>query len=432
MNIRTIVSSLLALTLGVWGAKAQDFNTYFSDSTLRLDYIFAGTKDQVHIYPEEFNLLPGWAGRRGRLDSLPLRGNGQIELHDNASGRLIYTTSFSSLFQEWLMTEGAGQDARSYENVFLVPMPRKDATVTVRLQDTSGKDIAQLKHSINPKDILIHRRNNQKTLRHEYLHRGGTPERAIDVAILAEGYTEAELDRFGQDAQKVVDALWSHKVFGAHKQYFNIVAVYTPSVDSGVSVPREGKWLDTPFGSHFDTFYSDRYLTSRRVKAIHNALVGIPYEHIIVLANSNVYGGGGIYNAFTLTSVYHRYFEPVVVHEFGHSFAGLADEYFYDQDMLTDSYSSKYEPWEQNVTNMVDFGKGKKWHDLCQSQTPLPHPKSAKEAKVKCGLYEGAAYSKRGFYRCSYDCRMRTNTYPDFCPACEKAIRTLIEFYTKE
>lgn len=431
MNIRTHLMSFVISALLPCVTTAQDFYTYFADSTLRLDYMFAGKRGQVQIYPEELNLLSGWAGRRARLDSLPLQGNGQIKVWDKASDRLIYTTSFSSLFQEWLMTDEATQTPRTFENVFLIPLPRREAIVEIRLQGSDGQDIAQLRHTIAPKDILIHRRTEHKPARHEYLHRSRSPNRAIDIAILAEGYTERELEQFARDARRATDALFRHKVFGEYKDRFNVVAVYTPSAESGVSVPREGKWLDTPFGAHFDTFYSDRYLTSRRVKAIHNALIGIPYEHIIVLANSGVYGGGGIYNAFTLTSVHHPLYEPVVVHEFGHSFAGLADEYFYDEDTMTDTYSREREPWEQNVTNLVDFGKGKKWHDLCQNLTPHPHPKNANEAKVVCGLYEGAAYSKRGFYRCSYDCRMRTNTFPDFCPACERAIGELILFYTK-
>ena len=73
-----------------------------------------------------------------------------------------------------------------------------------------------------------------------------------------------------------------------------------------------GAWKHTAFGSHFDTFYSDRYLTTSRVKAINDALAGIPYEHIIILANTEQYGGGGIYNAFTLTTAHHPNFRPVV------------------------------------------------------------------------------------------------------------------------
>lgn len=432
MGIKSTFFVLFFVVLLPWRMAAHNFDTYFCDSTLRLDYIFAGKVGDVKIYSEELNLLSGWAGRRARLDSLPLQGNGQLEVRDKESKRLIYTTSFSSLFQEWLTTEEAKSSPRAFENVFLIPLPRHEVIIEIRLQDTDGNNVADLKHTVNPKDILIHHRSREMPKRYEYLHRSNTPNNAIDIAILAEGYTEAEMKQFALDARRATQALFQHKIFEEHRECFNVVAVYTTSTDRGVSVPRKGKWLNTSFGSHFDTFYSDRYLTSRRVKAIHNALVGIPYEYIIILANSGVYGGGGILNAFTLTSVHHPHFEPVVVHEFGHSFAGLADEYFYDEDSMTDTYSPDREPWEQNVTNLVDFGPGKKWYDLCQSLKPLPHNKSIEKIAIQCGLYEGAAYSKQGFYRCSYDCRMRTNTYPDFCPACEKAIRELILFYTTQ
>lgn len=428
MNAKTLLA-LITLLIGLsTTAKAQHYSEFFTDSTLRLDYIFAGTAQSVSIYPEELNLLSGWSGRRHRLRELPLRGNGQIEVRDAESQLLIYTTSFSSLFQEWITTEEAKARSRSYENVFLIPMPRRSIIVDITLQGQGGQNIAHQRQFIDPTDILIHNRTNVSPLEHEYLHRAGAPEQAIDVAILAEGYTVQEMNKFVSDAKRATKALFAHRVFAENQQHFNVVAVHSPSKDSGVSVPRLGKWLNTSFGSHFDTFYSDRYLTSRRVKAIHNALVGIPYEHIIVLVNSDVYGGGGIYNAFTLTSVGHKYYEPVVVHEFGHSFAGLADEYFYDQDSMTDTYSRTQEPWEQNVTNLIDF-EGKKWYDLCQSYQPMPHPKNAKEAGLERGLYEGAAYSKHGFYRCSFDCRMRTNTHPDFCAACHRAISNLIRFY---
>lgn len=423
------LTSILLLALGISSiAKSQRYEDFFCDSTLRLDYTFAGTAGSVNVYPEELNLLSGWAGRRFHLDSLPLRGNGQIEVRDEVTNQLIYTTSFSSLFQEWISTEEAQKVARSYENVFLVPMPKRSILVDITLE-RNGEKIAHNRQRIDPKDILIHDYTHATPLSYEYLHQGAAPHRAIDVAILAEGYTEGEMDKFIADAKRATQALFRHKIFGEHKDKFNIVAVRSTSMDSGVSVPRNKRWLNTRFGSHFDTFYSDRYLTSRRVKAIHNALIGVPYEHIIVLVNSDVYGGGGIYNAFTLTSVYHKDYEPVVVHEFGHSFAGLADEYFYDNDTMTDTYSREREPWEQNVTNLIDF-KGKKWSDLCHSLTPISHAKSAYEVKVDTGLFEGAAYSKRGFYRCSYDCRMRTNSYPDFCPACYRAIANLIRFYT--
>jgi hypothetical protein len=195
-----------------------------------------------------------------------------------------------------------------------------------------------------------------------------------------------------------------------------------------VSIPRNKDWKQTAFGSHFDSFYSDRYLTIDRVKSIHDALAGIPYEHIIILANTDTYGGGGIYNSYLLAMAHHRLTRPVVVHEFGHSFGGLTDEYFYENDMMSDYYPTNIEPWEQNVTTLVDFDS--KWNDMLKKKTPVP---TAKEdaAKYPVGVYEGGGYSAKGVYRPAYDCRMRTNECPEFCPVCRRAITRVIDFYTK-
>ena len=156
-----------------------------------------------------------------------------------------------------------------------------------------------------------------------------TRKTALMFAILAEGYTEKEMDIFYQDAQRTCESLFSHEPFRSMKQKFNIVAVASPFYGQWCQCsPAKNQWKQTAVHSHFDTFYSERYLTTSRVKSIHNALAGIPYEHIIILANTDVYGGGGIYNSYTLTTAHHPMFKPVVVHEFGHSFGGLADEYF--------------------------------------------------------------------------------------------------------
>lgn len=162
------------------------------------------------------------------------------------------------------------------------------------------------------------------------------------------------------------------------------------------------------------------------MKAIHNALAGIPYEHIIILANTDVYGGGGIYNSYTLTTAHHAMFKPVVVHEFGHSFAGLADEYFYEDDVMTDTYPLDVEPWEQNISTRVNFAS--KWEDMLAPNTPVPTP-ATQHQSYPVGVYEGGGYSAKGIYRPAFNCRMKTNEYPEFCPVCRRAIQRIIEFY---
>jgi len=383
------------------------------DKTLRVDYIFSGTDKSVEISLDEMSCFDGWAGRRVNLDEVPVRGNGQISLTDVASGEVLYRQSFSSLFQEWQTTEEATRVRKSFENVFLLPMPDAQAKVRVELYDFWGNVSASLTHIVDPGDVLI-RKMAPQVPQHEYLLKSGSPEDKIDVVIVAEGYTAEESEMFYNDARIAMDAILAHEPFGQYKDRFNFVAVALESNDSGVSVPGEGEWKDTALKAHFNTFYMDRYLTTLRLKNMHDKLCGIPYEHIVILANPDTYGGGGIYNSYTLTTAHHPAFKPVVVHEFGHSFAGLADEYYYD-DQYVEYYYPDCEPGEQNITTLFDFES--KWKDMLD----------AGEAQ----LLEGAGYQSKGVYRGSEDCRMHTNKAEAFCPVCQRAIGRIIEFYTE-
>lgn len=419
-----VISLLLIISLGL---HAQNFDQYFSDSTLRLDYIFTGNIQNQSIALDGLSKTNLWAGRRHHLSELPLKGNGQITMKDIKSGNIIYETSFSALFLEWLGTDEAKSITRAFQNTFLVPYPKEDAEIDIKLFDTKQQVAAELKHIVKPNDMLIHDKSKTGSSQYEYLLKSGSYKDCIDIAIMGEGYTVQETDSLRKDAKTAIEALFSYEPFKKYKKKFNIILAITPSKDSGVSTPRLHDWKETPFGSHFDTFYSDRYLTTNQTEKIHDALSQVPYEHIIILANSTVYGGGGIYNAFTLTAAHHKFFRPIVVHEFGHSFGGLADEYFYDNDAMTDTYDLKTEPWEPNVTTLVDFDS--KWKDMLPKDTPIPTPLS-EQKDYPVGVYEGAAYSKKGIYRGSVDCRMKTNTAEEFCPVCQRALERLILFYT--
>ena len=383
------------------------FDQWFCDTTLRIDYIFAGNDKVQSIYLDKLNRYPQWAGRRNKLNQLPLIGNGQIIVRDAETSLPIYMTSFSSLFQEWIVTPEAQQVDRSFENCFQIPMPLKPVCVEICLLNNRHQKIASLTHTIDPSDILISRIGEKDIMPHKYIQQNGSLEKSIDIAFLAEGYTDKEMGLFNEHVNQACEALFEHSPFKEMKDRFNIVVVETPSVDSNVSIPKEGVWRNTAFSSHFSTFYSDRYLTTLHLKDVHNALAGIPYEHIIILANSEEYGGGGIYNSYNLSSTKHRYFCPVVVHEFGHSFAGLADEYEYG-DENHENYPLDIEPWEKNITTKVD-----------------------KQKAEIVGKVEGGGYSVDGVFRAFEDCRMRTNQHPVFCDVCQQAIEDIIRFYTE-
>lgn len=410
-----------------------DFDSLFTGETLRTDYIFGGYIDEenaprIAILTDGMSRSQGWAGRRNHLTEIPLMGNGQITLKDKLTGDTLYRNSFSTLFQEGLEDTATNKIPRAFQNVFLLPMPRREATVTISLFDSRHRTIATMTHGVDPSDILIKKVSKKAVNPYRYIHKGGTPETAIDVAIMAEGYTVEEMDSFYHHAAIAVESLASHEPFKSNMDKFNFVAVASPSSDSGVSIPKDDDWKSTAMNSHFSTFYSDRYLTTPDNKSIHDNLAGIPYEHVIILANTDEYGGGGIYNLYTLTTARHPKFRPVVVHEFGHSFGGLADEYFYDDDPLTtSSYPAGVEPWEPNITTLTDFSS--KWEGLLQPSTPVPTPQS-EAGNFSVGVYEGGGYVSKGVYRSADRCRMRDNQYPTFCPACEAWLQRLIDFYT--
>ena len=394
---------------------AQDFDKWFSDKTLRIDYIFSGNDHEQHIAVDEFCQEPRWYGKRQRLAEVPVEGNGQITVRNHKTGRVIYRNSFSTLFQEWQSYPEAKTATKSFENVFLVPMPKDTADITVDLRDNRRQVTSSLTHTVVPSDILIRHIGEKGVTPYVTLQQADDTTRCIHIAYVAEGYTKAEMPLFLEDARKAMGFLFSYEPFKSMKGRFNIVAVESPSVDSGTSIPGKGIWKNTALHSNFDTFYSDRYLTTLHLKDLHNWLAGTPYEHIIVLVNTDKYGGGGILNSYNLSMTHHDCFRPVVVHEFGHSFAGLADEYAYDTEEVP-MYPHDVEPWEKNITTKVNFHG--KWENLIGKDP-------------KAGFYEGAGYSPKGVYRAYPDCRMRTNEYPEFCPACKQAIQSVIDFYTR-
>ena len=390
---------------------AQNFNKHFADSTLRLDYIFAGDSSSQHIYLDELSMSPRWYGRRQRLSELPLKGNGSITVRDKQTNEVLYCHSFSTLFQEWLATDEAKHTPKAFENVFLIPYPKQEVTVTVELRDFHERTIAKMCHEVSPNDILIRYMTTQTP--YVTIQQAADTMRCIHIAFVAEGYTSNQMEQFLKDCRIATDALFEHEPFRSLRNRFNIIALLSSSRQTDVSQPGKGIWLDTDLGSHFDTFYTTRYLTTLHLKLLHNLLAGTPYEHIIILANTEHYGGGGIYNSYNLSYTRGNNFRPVVVHEFGHSFGGLGDEYPYgDTDPM---YFADTEPWEPNLT--TNPTPPVKWQDLVDAG--------------KAGIIEGGGYLSKGVWRGQEDCRMRTNENPDFCPVCQQALTRLIDFYTR-
>lgn len=433
-KIRALIVALAGLCTGIATAAAPEncsasccdraFEASFADSTIRLDYILGGTATAPTVSLLKTSSMPTWSGRRHNLDKLPLAGNNQLTVTSTA-GDTLYRTSFSSLYNEWLALNDTV--ARAFEHSLLIPRPKQPVNVTLEVFNARRECVATHRFGLDPADVLIRslRPAGYDTV---MIHQGSYQGTKIRFVFLSEGFRADQMDEFHAYARRAVDAIFRHEPFGDLRERFDFVAVDVPSADSDVSHPADGVWRSTAFGSHFSTFYSARYLTVPNVFAMHDALVGIPYDHIVVLANTDTYGGGGIYNDYTITNTGNPNFEPVVVHEIGHSFGGLGDEYFYEQDVMNDTYPLDVEPWEPNITTLVDFAS--KWEGMMKPGTPVPTPTDRAD-EFAVGLYEGGGYSTHGVYRPADYCRMRINDIDHFCPVCVAALRSLIIFYTE-
>jgi hypothetical protein len=249
---------------------------------------------------------------------------------------------------------------------------------------------------------------------------------SVDIAFLAEGYTTLEMDKFLEDAKRICSYFMSVEPYSEFSDKFNFYAVESPSDESGVTIPGKDIYVNTNIHSSFYTFDMDRYLTTTDTKSIYDIAANVPYDVIFVLVNSKRYGGGGFYNHYGESTVDHQLSKVVAIHEFGHEFAGLADEYYTSEITYSDYYNLKFEPWEPNITTNVDFAS--KWKSKVASGTPVPTPREEKFKGVT-GMFEGGGYLSKGIYSPEMDCRMKTNEAPGFCPACTDAIRKMIMFY---
>ena len=437
---------LAAALLASLSLAGQDFQEHFTGRTLRLDYVFCGDVHHQSIYFARAYRTGAWAGRRHHLSEPALQGNGQVRVLDPENGETLYVNSFSTLFQEWQATEEAVHVQKAFENCLQVPFPLHPVDIEVVLFDTHAKVSSQLRHRVDPSDILI-RESADNGLQLAPILENGALEEAIDIVVVSEGYALKDREKFFHDARRAVDALFSHEPFKSYKKRFNVRAVFAPSADSGVSIPGRGEWKETAVRSHFDTFYSDRYLTTSSMWTLYDLIGTVPFEHVIVLANTAKYGGGGIFNSVTIMNSDHPTFVPVLVHEFGHAFGGLADEYAYGDNPET-MYPTDTEPWEPNLTTLVDFDA--KWADLLPEGTPIPTPLDKLEEQdvrriwhtlsadekaslnSRVGVFEGGGYQTKGVYRPVQECRMRMNECELFCPVCYRSIVRMINYYTAE
>ena len=420
---------LLAFLLISNTALAQQikFDDYFLPKTLRFDYTRAGNKDTSYIFFEQIKEEPFWGGSKVNLIDKFNFGDYRILLYDSTGNNLIYSRGYSTLFKEWQDTEEAKQVSRSYYESVVMPFPKYKAILKLQNRDKKNVFHTVFEYPIDPESYFIVKDKYDKYST-ERLHGKNDPALALDIVVLPEGYTEEELPKFKKDAERFIRYFFKVKPFKQNKKSVNFWIVNAPSEESGTDIPGAGIWKNTVLNTHFYTFNSERYLTTRDVNKIRNLAAYTPYDQIYILVNTGKYGGGGIYNYYNLCSADNEYSEQVFTHEFGHAFAALADEYEYGYESAEQLYDMSVEPWQVNITNLVDFES--KWKDMVDENTPIPTP-ATKENRNKVGAFEGAGYVKKKIYRPVYDCKMRSNRNNKFCPVCLKTLSEMLEFYTK-
>lgn len=429
MKLNKRIQSLLAvfvLSCTMLNA-AVLFNETFEEKTLRVDFVFAGDAEEINAYLTQLIEEPHWGGRQANLDTSLRLGDFLMLLKDAETGMTIYEEGFATLFEEWQDTEEATRIQRSYPNSIIMPYPKAKSELFILKRDNGVFSDTLLSIPVVPngKEIV---KATLPSFKVDTIMQNKHPKNALDIVVLAEGFQTEEMGKFEKLSRELATTLLTSKVFAENKQSINIYSVSAVSEDSGADNPLTDDWRNTYFGASFNTLYSERYLMVTDLQKVRDVAALVPYDQIYIIINTEKYGGGGIYNFYSVCSAYGRSNEEVLIHEFGHGFAALADEYYYDDDFLIDYIDQKSEPWQKNITTLVDFDS--KWADMLNKKTPIPTSVEDAE-KYPLGVYEGAAYVSKGVYRSSLDCRMKTNTADDFCPVCERAIQEVLDFITE-
>jgi hypothetical protein len=402
------------------------FSDFFTGRMLRFDFLLAGDQQTARVIPVHIKKEQHWGGSETNLLDPFEYGNYRFRVYDDASGKLIFSRGFSTLFQEWQTTPEAKTRERAYHQALFFPFPKKAVNLRIDWRNRAGHFDSLYQTEIDPSDIFISHESPGKS---EVFRISGnnSPGKAVDLAFLSEGYTRWEQEKFMEDVKRLGNAFLSVAPFSHSREKFNISAVFVPSDESGTDIPGEHIYVNTRFNSSFYTFGTDRYLTVSDMKPVYDAAATVPWDQLVVLVNTSRYGGGGIYNLVTVCTSDHELSPKVLVHELGHAFAGLADEYYTSGVAYENFYNTEVEPWEPNITTLVNFGS--KWKPMVDNSTPVPTPRTLQYESVT-GVFEGGGYMAKGIYSPRQDCLMKSNRTERFCPVCQEAILKAIEWQT--
>jgi hypothetical protein len=472
---RTILPFLTVLSLFVISAGPPPslYDAAFTDRTMRVDFWHTGgAQGEVIAFEKAVDDGP-WAGSRKNLvDDLNL-GTYRFEVRDPGTGRVLFSRGYSSVYAEWETTPEAKTTSRTFGESVRFPWPKAPVQVSLARRDARNLFREVWTSLVDPAASTTNPAPLAPAGKVIPLFVNGPPETKVDLLVLGDGYTAAEEAKFVADAKRLTGLLFGkYEPFRSRMSDFNVRLLFLPSEKSGVLRPFSKIWRRTPLSAQYDIFGSERYVLTYDDRALRNAASAAPYDAVEILVNDTRYGGGGIYGDQATAAAGTAWAEYVFVHEFGHHFAGLADEYYTSDVAYETGAEGRPEPWEPNVTALADPAR-LKWKDLVTPGTtlPTPWPKAEFEAQSKTfqaerkklvaegappeafdelfrrvqaadtkllsplsgkvGAFEGASYEAKGLYRPSADCIMFTRDEVGFCPVCRRAIERIIDRETR-
>ncbi len=473
MKKATILFAALLFCLLSYSQPNVDINydRYFTDQTMRVDYFHSGTAAEEHFSPDRVLNDGIWAGSHTALTDNLNRGLYFYTVTDTLTNTVLYSRGFGSVFGEW-QSIGDPNWATFHESVRF-PWPKLPVRLTIEKRDAKNNFVPVWSTVIDPNSRFVNPSVLATTYKTFDYVVNGKSDNHVDIVILGDGYTAAEMEKFYKDVTTLTDELFSVEPFKSRKKDFNVRAVETPSATSGVNKPNPGVFKRSPLSMSYGAFDSERYALTYDNRTVRDVAATVPYDYMFILINERTYGGGGIFNLYSTVAADNAFSRYIFVHEFGHCFAALADEY-YTSDVSYQTPKITVEPWEPNVTALLDPAK-LKWKELVKPGTPVPTPWSKTEFdtfsfgiqkerrelraanvpemqmealferekktslemfdknkyKNATGAFEGGNYMQFGIYRSALDCIMFTRNKQAFCPACTKAISEVIDMYAR-
>jgi hypothetical protein len=486
-----ILLGVLLMTTSIFAQNSlKKFNKYFLDETMRVDYFHIGDATTELISLDQVYRYGIWAGSRVNLIDTFNNGRYYAHIYDTETNQLIYSKGYDSYFGEYQTSAPALENIkRTYHESIIIPFPKNTIKFVILRRDKDNNLNEFYSTEISPSDIKVIKLNlSDKSIKISKSIYNGDPHQKVDVVILGEGYTIDEENKFNDDLQRFTAIFFDQEPYKSHKDKFNVYGVLKPSLDSGISEPRAGIFKNTTLSTTFNSMGSERYILTEDNKTMRDLAAYVPYDAIYIMINHSRYGGGGIYNLFCTFTVENQWFKYLFLHEFGHSFSGLADEYYTSSIQYNDFYKKGVEPVEPNITALLNQEE-LKWKHFVKEGTEIPTPwekeeydkmdyewqkkrrelnnniaelkknaastvaiveaeedyvvkdkqqatkkdKYISKSKYKniVGAFEGAGYSAKGMYRPMLDCIMFSQGNKPFCKVCEERIIKVINHYTE-